>query len=225
LVAAATDIIDDLFMSIICVKMQNNEKSIGPASEWPHRSVNDMEADWRHMRFSRAELRNAAEHYLERPLLRYRELDWLIVNALTYADCLAALDSFRSRIMPFSRCLLKRLPGIRWEASSAQWRLIAFLVKWLLWLVIFILSFTFTYVAPIAWIVVTVLWQWRKWAAQKKFNNLMATMIAAYETMNTSGLNWRRVRDALHKSRDAGAVWDDMIYRLIEDRISVSSDR
>src|SRR4030042_6057505 len=68
LVAAATDIIDDLFMSIICVNVEGNEKSIGPASVWSHRSVNDMELDWRHMKFSRAEIRNAAEHYLERPL-------------------------------------------------------------------------------------------------------------------------------------------------------------
>jgi len=121
LVAAATDIIDDLFMSITCRKVEGDERSIGPVSVWSHRDVNGMESDWRDMHFSQAELRNAAERYLERPLLQYRELDWLIVNALTYAECLATLDSFRSRIMPFSRYILKKVSRIKWQISSGLW--------------------------------------------------------------------------------------------------------
>jgi len=220
LVSEATDIVDDLFTSITWEKVEGDQiKSIDPVTSWRHRGANDMESDWRYMHFSRAELQNAAERYLERPWLHCRELDWLIVNALTYAECQATLDFFRSRIMPLSRYISKKAGSIKWQISSGLWRSIVFLVKWLLWIGVFAATFHFAPVAPVAWVGVTVLWQWRKWKAQKKINDLMAVMIATYTTLNTVSQSWPVVWDELKKSRDAGAVWDGIIYRLVEERI------
>jgi len=220
LVSEATDMVDYLFMSITWEKVEGDViKSIDPVTSWRHRGANDMESDWRYMHFSRAELQNAAERYLETSWLHCRELDWLIVNALTYAECQATLDFLRSRVMPLSRYISKKAGSIKWQISSWLWRSIVFLVKWLLWLGGFAATFQFAPVAPIAWIGITVLWQWRKWKAQKKINDLMAAMIATYATLSTVTQSWQVVLDELKKSRDAGAVWDGIVYRLVEERI------
>lgn len=219
LVSEATDIVEDLFMSITWEKVEGDViKSIDPVTSWRHRGANDMESDWRYMQFSRAELQNAAERYLERPWLHCRELDWLIVNTLTYAECQATLDFFRSRIMPLSRYISKKADSIKWQISSGLWRSIVFLVKWLIWIGVFVATLWFAPIAPVAWIGITVLWQWRKWKAQKKINDLMAAMIATYATLSTVSQSWQVVWEELKKSRDAGAVWDGIVYRLVEER-------
>lgn len=219
LVSEATEIVDDLFMSITWEKVEGDViKSIDPVTSWRHRGANDMESDWRYMHFSRAELQNAAERYLERPWLHCRELDWLIVNALIYAECQATLDLFRSRIMPLSRYISKKAGSIKWQISSGLWRSIVFLVKWLIWIGVFAATLWFAPIAPVAWIGITVLWQWRKWKVQKKINDLMAAMIATYATLSTVSQSWQVVWEELKKSRDAGAVWDGIVYRLVEER-------
>jgi hypothetical protein len=42
LVATATDIIDDLFMSITYENVEGDERSIGPVSVWSHRDVSGL---------------------------------------------------------------------------------------------------------------------------------------------------------------------------------------
>lgn len=220
LVSEATDIVEDLFMAITWETVEGDViKSTDPVTTWRHRGVNDMESDWRYMHFSRADLQNAAERYMERFWIHCRELDWLIVNALVYAECQATLDFFRSRIMPLSRYISKKAGSIKWQISSGVWRSIVFLVKWLFWLGVLAVAFQFSPVAPIVWIGITVLWQWRKWKAQKKFDDIMAAMIATYAALSTVSQSWQVVWEELKKSRDAGAVWDGIVYRLVEERI------
>lgn len=220
LVSEATDIVDVLFMSITWEKVEGDViKSLDPVTSWRHRGPNDMESDWRYMHFSRADLQNAAERYLERPWLHCRELDWFIVNALTYAECQATLDFLRANIMPLSRYMARKLDSIKWLISSGLWRSIVFLVKWVLWLGVFAATFQFAPVAPIAWIGITVSWQWRKWKTLKKINDLMTAMIATYANLSSVSQSWQVVWDELKKSRDAGAVWDGIVYRLVEERM------
>jgi hypothetical protein len=220
LVSEARDIVDDIFMSITWEKVEGDViKSIDPVNSWRHRGASDMESDWRYMHFSRADLQNAAERYIQRPWLHCRELDWLIVDSLTYAECQATVDFFRSRIMPLSRYISKKAGSIKWQISSGLWRSIVFLVKWLLWLCLLAVTSQFAPVAAVVWIGITVLWQWRKWSAQKKLDDLMAVMIDTYATLSTVSQTWQVVWDELKKSRDAGAVWDGIVYRLVEERM------
>jgi hypothetical protein len=220
LVSEARDIVDDIFMSITWEKVEGDViKSFDPVTSWCHRGASDMESDWRYMHFSRADLQNAAERYIQRPWLHCRELDWLIVDSLTYAECQATLDFFRFRIMPLSSYISKKAGSIKWQISSGLWRSIVFLVRWLLWLCVLAVTFQFAPVAAVVWIGITVLWQWRKWRAQKKLDDLMAAMIATYATLSTVSQSWQVVWDELKKSRDAGAVWDGIVYRLVEERM------
>jgi len=216
----AADIVDDLFSAITWETVEGDIiKSTDSIATWRHRGANDLESDWRYMQFARADLQNAAERYLERPWLHCRELDWLIVNTLIYAECEATLDFFRAGIMPLSRYISKKAGNTKLQISSFAWRFILFLIKWLAWLGILVVTFEFSLVASIVWIGITLIWQWRKWKAQKKLDDVMAAMIATYATLNTVSQSWLVVWEALKKSRDAGAVWDGIVYRLVEERI------
>jgi len=220
LIDEAAEIIDDLFMSITVEKVEGDViKSSDPVTYWRHRVASDMESDWQNMQFSRADLQNAAERYLDRPWLHCRKLDWFIVNVLIYAEYQATLEFFSIRTMPFSRYISKKMGSIKWQISSEIWRTIVFLVKWLIWLGVIVLTFQFAPVGPVVWTGITVLWQWRKWKAQKKINDIMTSMIATYSTLGTISQSWQVVWDELKKSRDIGAVWDGIVYRLVEERI------
>jgi hypothetical protein len=216
----AADIVDDLFSAITWETVEGDIiKSSDSITTWRHRAANDLESDWRYMQFSRADLQNAAERYMERPWLHCPELDWLIVNTLVYAECQATLDFFRARIMPLSRYISKKARNTKLQIFSSAWRFIVFLIKWFVWLGILVVTFEFSPVALIVWIGMTLIWQWRKWKAQKKLDDIMAAMIATYATLNTVSQSWQVVWEALKKSRDAGAVWDGIVYRLVEERI------
>lgn len=220
LLSEAAEIVEDLFMAITWETVEGDIiKSTDPVTAWRHRTVNDVESDWRYMHFSRADLQNAAERYMEISWIHCRELDWFIVDALVYAECQATLDFFRSRMMPLSRYISKKAGSIKWQISSGVWRSIVFLVKWLLWLGVLVVAFEFSSFAVIIWIGVTVFWQWRKWKAQKKLDDVMAAMIGTYAALSTISQSWQVVWEELKKSRDAGAVWDGIVYRLVEERI------
>jgi len=220
LILEATEIVEDLFMAITWETVEGDIiKSTDPIAAWRHRTVNDMESDWRYMHFSRSDLQNAAERYMERSWIHCRELDWFIVNALVYAECQATLDFFRSRMMPLSRYISKKAGSIKWQISSGVWRAIIFLVKWLFWFGILVVAFEFSTFGALIWLGITAFWQWRKWKAQKKLDDVMATMIATYAALNTVSQSWQVVWEELKKSRDAGAVWDGIVYRLVEERI------
>ena len=220
LVSEAADIVEDLFTAITLETVEGDViKSTDPITTWRHRGVNDMESDWQYMHFSRADLQNAAERYMKRSWIHCRELDWLIVNALVYAECQATFDFFRSRMMPISRYISKKAGSTKWQISSGIWRSMVFLVKWLLWIGVLTAAYQFSPVAPIVWIGITALWQWRKWKAQKKVNDIMAAMIATYAALSTVSQSWQVVWGELKKSREAGAVWDGIVYRLVEERM------
>lgn len=220
LVSEARDIVEDLFASITWETVENGViKSNEPITSWRQRNIYEVESDWRYMNFSRAGLQGAAERYLDRTWLRSREIDWVIVNTLTYAEYQATLDFFRAHTMPISRYIAKKAESMGWQIGSGLWRLIVLAVKWLFWLGIFVASFVVAPFGPIVWVAITVCWWWRKLAAQKKINKVLASMFATYATLSTVSQSWQIVWDELKKSRAAGAVWDGIVYRLVEERL------
>ena len=92
-------------------------------------------------------------------------------------------------------------------------------MKWLLWLGVLVIAFEFSSFAAIIWIGFTAFWQWRRWKAQKKLDDVMMAMIATYAALSTISQSWQVVWEELKKSRDAGAVWDGIVYRIVEERI------
>lgn len=220
LVSEGRAIVEDLFASITWETVENGViKSNEPITSWRQRNIYEVESDWRYMKFSRAELQGAAERYLDRAWLHCREIDWVIVNTLTYAEYQATLDFLRAHTMPISRYIARKAESIGWQIGSGLWRMIVLAVKWLLWLGIFIASFIVAPFGPIVWVGITAWWWWRKLAAQKKINKVLASMFATYATLSTVSQSWQIVWDELKKSRETGAVWDGIVYRLVEERL------
>ena len=220
LISEATEIVEDIFGAITWERVENGViKSRDAIVIWRHRTINDQKDDWRYMGFARSELQNAAERYLGKPWLHCREIDWLIVNVLVYAEYQATLDFVRARMMPLSRYITGKIGSGAAVAWSLLWRCVVTGLKWLIWLGIFVLSFELSPIAPIALGILTVWWQWRNWKARKKFERVLSSMTKTYASLSTISQSWRVVWDELQKSREAGAVWDGIVYRLVEDRM------
>jgi len=172
------------------------------------------------MRFSREEMINAAERYMEMPWIHCRELDWLILNMLVYAELQATLDSFRVNSMFLFSYVSKKAGDTKFNILMTILKSVAFLVKWSIWLAIIFVSVEISSFATGILAAITVFWQWKKWKVRQKINNVMSEMIRTYSSLSTISQSWLVVWEQLKKSRDVGAVWDGIVYRLVEERLS-----
>ena len=157
LIDEAKAIIDDFFDAVTWEKVENNViKSRDALRIWRHRTLEDQENDWRHMGFSRFELQHAAERYLNRPWLHCREIDWLVVNVLLYAEYQATLDFLRIQMMPLSRYIAGQLGTRSAGAWSVALRGVVTAVKWTIWTgVAVVVTAVAGLVGPIALVAVT----------------------------------------------------------------------
>lgn len=208
LVGEATAIVDDFFESLTWQRVENGViKSRDSLRVWRHRTVSDEEDDWRHMGFARAELQNAAERYLDRPWLHCREIDWLVVDVLVYAEYQATLDFLRVRTTPLTRYLAKKLGTTSSSAWSIIWRVLVTSVKWAVWCGLAVVAALVASPAgPIALVTVTALWLVWKWRSRNRLNALLAAMLRAYAHLSTVSQGWQVVWQELNSSRKQGAV-------------------
>lgn len=225
LVAEAKAVVDDFFDSITWQAVENNViKSRDPIDSWRHRTPEDQEQDWRYMSFSRSSLQGAAERYLDRPWLQSREMDWLVVDVLLYAEYQATLDFLRIGMMPMSRYIAGQLGTRSAVAWSSAWRGLMTGLKWLLWTALFTAAAAaMSPVGPIAVVVVTVAWLLWKWRTRRRLNALLAVMRRTYAHLSTVSQGWRVLWQELNDSRTRGAVWDGVVYRLVEERMRTSN--
>lgn len=225
LIAEAKAVVDDFFDSITLEKVEKNViKSRDPVDFWRHRAASDEEDDWRHMAFARADLQDAAQRYLDRPWLYSREMDWLIVDVLVYAEYQATLDFLRIRMMPFSRYIASQLGTTPVVAWSFVWRGLVTALKWAIWGGVMFLAAVFAApVGPVILIAITAAWFFWKWKTKARLAGLLATMFRTYAHLNTVSHSWQVFWLELDRSRKEGAVWDGIVYRLVEDRMRTIS--
>lgn len=221
LIAETKAIVDDFFDGITWEKVEDNViKSLDSLRAWRHRMPEDQESDWRYMRISRSELQDAAERYLNRPWLHCREMDWLVVDVLLYAEYQATLDFLRVRMTPMSRYLAGKLRTTSAAAWSFAWRGLVTSVKWAIWIAVAIITAAVAApVGPIALVAVTAAWLLWKWRTRNRLNTLLATMLRTYAHLSTVSQGWQLLWQELDDSRKKGAVWDGIVYRLVEDRM------
>lgn len=218
LVAQTQNIIEDLFLSTGWKEIEAGEDKPEPMTVWRHRTVEDQEADWRSMSFAKAELQNAVERYLDAPWLQCREIDWLALNLLAYAAYQATLDLVRTRTLPMGRYLSLKMDSTGFRIGAELWRAALFLLKCIAWIIVFAATSPASPLGPLLWIFLTLGWLWRKWVIRKKNRNTLDSMFNTYATFSAVDQNWQEVWKALEKSRELGAAWDSMIYRLVEER-------
>ncbi|ABA56761.1 hypothetical protein Noc_0231 [Nitrosococcus oceani ATCC 19707] len=218
--AEAQAIVKDIFRSIGWENSENvPEIPPNPLTAWHHRTLNDRELDWRNLNFAQEELQQAAGRYLRAPWLHCRELDWLVLNTLIYGDYLAALDTIRARTMPFSRYQSRKSGKTGFRVLTEAWRGALLLLKIAAWFIIFAAVSPASPLGPLIWIGMTGWWLWRKWMIRRKNNALLKSMFSAYGALSPTHLDWPRIWEGLEKSQALGAVWNNMIYPLVEMRM------
>jgi len=139
-------------------------------------------------------------------------MDWLILNVLTYAEYQAFVDQVRSRTMHLLDYVSlrtgtkKKAPTNYLEVTVAVGLLCGLTWLW----------------TPLG-VAYGLLYGWQVWkrrAAQRKIQLLQNTMSATYSTFSTVSQSWQLVWDELLKGRHQGIVWDGIVYRLAEDRMT-----
>ena len=213
LVSEATDIVEDFFAYITWTRVVDGTiQSKDSPAVWLHRQLHDFESDWKYLELDREGLRGAAERYLERPWLRSNKMDWLILNVLTYAEYQAFVDHVRSRSMHLLDYVAlrtgttKKAPVNYLEITVGLGVLCG--LTWL-WTPLGV-----TYGLLYGWQV------WKRRAAKRKIQALQNSMSATYSTFSTVSQSWQLVWDELLKGRQQGIVWDGIVYRLAEDRMT-----
>lgn len=219
LVAQSQRIIEDIFLSTSWKEIEADEDKPKPVTVvWRHRTAEDQEADWRSMRFAKAELQNAVERYLDAPWLQCQAIDWLALNLLTYAAYQTTLDSVRARTLPMGRYLSLKMDSTGFRIGAELWRAALFLLKCVAWIIIFAATSPASPLGPLIWISLTLWWLWRKWAIRRKNKNRLTSMFNAYATFSATDQDWQEVWKALEESHEQGTIWDSVIYRLVEER-------
>lgn len=217
LVDVADEIAKDLFWWI---ERTGERDTIGKRiASWSHRSAVDLETDWRTLVIDRALLRGAAEKYLDNGWLASREMDWYVVNTLTYAEVLGTLDQVRLHSWPMWRYVWSKS-----SPASDQWKValaggLVWTVKWTIWVVALLAGLIFIPLLAAALVAVTLLVQAMRFHARRKVAALLHSMLNTYASMASVSNSWAVVWEELARSRAAGVVWDGVVYRLVEDRL------
>ena len=74
--STSRDIIEDIFTALQWTKVEGSiAEVVKPLTEWHHRGLDDIEADWKFLSIHRADLLEAAEKYLERTWMQSKNID------------------------------------------------------------------------------------------------------------------------------------------------------
>jgi hypothetical protein len=220
LLAEAREIIEGIFFSINWRETERNTvNSKNPLTTWRHRTLNDRETDWRYMSFANAELQHIAKRYLQASWLHCQTLDWLVLNTLAYGDYLAMLDRVRAHTMPLSHYQSRKSGKINFRVLAELWRAALLILKITAWFIIFAAVSPASPIGPLLWIGLTGWWLWRNWTTRKRNNTLLNAMFSTYTALSTTYQSWPKIREELKKSQELGALWNSLVYQLVEEKM------
>jgi hypothetical protein len=158
----------------------------------------------------RQELREAADQYINAfPWLHHPHIDWVVANALMYAEVVATVHTWSASYLKGG--------GLDFglAALSMGWSLLKLGV--VAGMIIVALVFDVTW---LAWLVggLFVWSQVAKGLLAKKRGKVLGAMLNTYDAAKTSTLSWSNLWDQMTAARDLGAYWDPELYRLVEMR-------
>lgn len=185
--------------------------------EWRHRTPQDIEADLAYLEIHRPEILAALSDYLADISLRAREIDWLFLNLLTYAEYVATVSEVRKKLLGLDAYIKSLHPPKTDHAPSIS------AIASRPWQIVFASSATALslLVHPalaIAVGAVSVYWYLQRRKGIEKIDAVLSAMLRTYASFNTVDVSWSHVDRALEESRLQGAVWDAALFKLSESR-------
>jgi hypothetical protein len=215
------EIVNDIFDSLRFTTVRNNlVEGTSTLDEWKHRSIDEIETDWAWLEIDRSRLQNALERYLDLNSIRSKNMDWLFIDVLTYAEYIATIDVVRRQLLD-SEKFIKQKGGA--TGKSHNFDVGKMLKRWWHWpLNIIILSLSFVFF-PIGPLVFSAYIAWRIFRKNKrieKINGIFESMLQTYQSINTASLGWQSFQNSLNLSKERGAIWDSSVFNLVERRIN-----
>jgi hypothetical protein len=220
IVRQSRQIVKDLFFAIQFDNTTPEERANFTSVEtWEHRARTKRESDRINMRFDRGSFQTAAQNYIEQSWMQDDQLDWFIVDALTYAELIATLDFAIANTGSLSAYLGKHRGPILVRLAPLILRLgrwisavlvlgFAFLIHWALFT-------TLLMAGCIIWLVT--------YFRRRKRRQLLDTMEDCYGVLADEKPSWRLIWEEFARSRAAGVVWDTVAYKVVESRLPTLS--
>ena len=216
--ALADGIVNQVFDSLRWTNVKDGTiQEVSCLDTWRHRTLQDIESDLAYLEITRTEILSALSRYLATPSLQTRELDWLFLNVLTYAEYVATIIEIRKKLLGINGFIksihppkAEHLPNID-EFASHTW-------KSAIAVVLTVLS---AFIHPLfalavgSWVAYSYI---RKAKMVKEVNSTLASMLRTYASFNTVDMSWSHISKELEESRQNGAVWDASLFRLAESR-------
>ncbi len=218
----AQQVVDRIFDSMRQTTVhQGIVQDIASPDEWRHRTTQDIEADLAYLEIHRPGILSALSEYLADDSLRAREIDWLFLNVLTYAEYVATVSETRKRLLGLDEYVKSlhppssdHVPSVS-KIAKRPWQTFFALAATLLSLLI--------HPALAAGIgVICAYGYFKRKRTIDKFDTLLSVMLQTYASFNTVDLSWLHVSRALEDSRRAGVVWDASLFKLAEVRQSAA---
>ncbi|MCX4152001.1 MULTISPECIES: hypothetical protein [Paraburkholderia] len=199
---------------------KENEK---PRYYWAHQKFNILSANdaTRGMSIQKDEMLRVAAEYLSHPEIRTNKFDWLLLDAIVFAE----LDAFSYHVSGFAATFANGNPA-KYFALSALFKVIGFALGYLLLPAIAYFAFsrgqeTTGWSIAGLW-VVSVVWSLIglpfRWGARRKKKELLNQMLDLYRVLGDSTISPRLLKGALDKAAAEGVVLDGAVFSIV-DRI------
>jgi hypothetical protein len=204
--AVAQKVVDRVFDSMRRLNVQSGiVQDYSTPDEWRHRTTQDVESDLSYLEIHRPEILAALSDYLADCSLRTREIDWLFLNLLTYAEYIATLAEVRKKLLGVDAYIKslhppksEHIPSIAALASRPWQTVIAAGAV--------ALSFVLHPALAIVVGAVFFYWHWQRKIGIANIDSLLTVMLSTYGSFNTVDLSWLHVSRTLEQSRLEGCI-------------------
>ena len=215
-------VVDRVFDSIRLMQVSSGMvQEFSSPDQWRHRKSQDVEADLTYLEIHRPAILTALSDYLADRSLHTREIDWLFLNLLTYAEYVATVAEIRKKLLGVSKYFWRlhapygdHTPSISgvalrpWHAALAAGAIAV--------------SFFIHPILAVGMFAVSVYWYLKRKKAIVEVDALLSAMLRTYASFNTVDLSWSHVARTLEDSRREGAIWDASLFKLVEARQSAA---
>lgn len=175
---------------------------------WSHQSISDWRAGNKLESPSLYGLKQSLSSYLRAPAeMQCEQISWLYADALCFAEVNNTWD-----LWGYPKWM--RNGSFRWGKLAAK--SVLAILSWGIWLVVAVFLFDMATWLGIAWVAISAVNVAVSVRFKRRRDRLMASMIDAYTTLDSTQPSWGTTWRAMQAARDLGAGWPTELLRLVE---------